>query len=91
MDQDLTPCSSSSAGNDMNLLNSFAFCNINNASFVSYLSDSESDSDLDDDDDYGAASSSTSPPTGATIRANIRRVLGDVLEQLDDDADFSYP
>ena len=93
IDQDLSPCSSNiGASNDTNLLNSFAFCNINNASFVSYLSDSESDSDLDDDDDYEASSSSSPPPpTVATIRANIRRVLGDVLEQLEDDDDFGYP
>lgn len=85
MDQDSLPCCNSS--NEMNLMNSFAFCNINNASFVSHLSD-DSDSSLEIDEDDFEFTSSSSVPRAVTIRANIRRVLGDVLEQLDDDDDF---
>ena len=43
-----------------------------------------------DEDDQEVTS--TFPPKAVTIRANIRRVLGEVLEQLDDDDDhFSVP
>ena len=90
IEHDSAPYCSGSNNTDMNCLSSFAFCNINNASFVSLLSDSD-DSDFDQDEDDQEVTS-TFPPKAVTIRANIRRVLGEVLEQLDDDDDhFSVP
>ena len=62
---------------EVSLVNSFTFCN-NNASFVSLLGDSDSDSDLESEEET----------SGPSIRMNLRQVLGDVLEQLDDDDDF---
>lgn len=64
-------------GDEICLVNSYAFSSCN-ASFVSYLTDSDSsDSDLEE-----------SEPSGVAIRRNLRRVLGDVLEQLDADDEF---